>query len=294
MVTATSFRLQPSFVRRVNHKRRYAILRPASQAGFSLVELAIVLIIIGLIVGGVLKGQDLIESARVNSIQTQLNEIRTAATTFLNKYDDLPGDMPEPELFTGVPFSGGDGDGRIDEGDRIGADPDPASDPGAPGIEPTAFWYHLVVAELISGLDSACTTTADETTCTFGGDDILDGEDALQSRLDGYFTVKWDEITDVVDENNFISIENHWIQLGGDGEDGGDTDGANDGAVLTPIQLRTIDQRGDDGRPETGSILGFGAENEDGTGVSCRRTGADENAYSPNDLTPACVGAFRL
>ncbi len=257
------------------------------QTGFSLVELAIVLIIIGLIVGGVLKGQDLIESARVNSIQTQLNEIRTAATTFLNKFDDLPGDIPDPELLPASADSDGDGNGRIDgDGDRIGVDPTAGTTAG--DNEPTAFWYHLIVAELIAGIDSSCSETGGIVTCEFGGtgDASLDPADALQSRVDGFFTVKWDEIEDGSD---FTSIENHWIVLG----NGDDADGNNYEPVLTPIQLRTIDQRGDDGRPESGSIIGFG-DNGETTPVNCRNTDAGENSYTADDLAIACVGAFRL
>lgn len=69
--------------------------RKITQAGFSLVELAIALMIIGLIVGGILKGQELLESARLKSVLTQVNEYRVAVTTFMDRYDALPGDFDQ-------------------------------------------------------------------------------------------------------------------------------------------------------------------------------------------------------
>ncbi len=62
-------------------------------AGFTLIELSIVLVIIGLVVGGVLVGQDLIHSAQLRSQVTQLEKLNSAATAFRLKYNALPGDI---------------------------------------------------------------------------------------------------------------------------------------------------------------------------------------------------------
>ena len=61
--------------------------------GFTLIELSIVLVIIGLLVGGVLTGQDLIKSATVRAQISQIEKYNTAVNTFQGKYDALPGDM---------------------------------------------------------------------------------------------------------------------------------------------------------------------------------------------------------
>ncbi|WP_374602789.1 prepilin-type N-terminal cleavage/methylation domain-containing protein [Niveibacterium sp.] len=62
------------------------------QAGFTLVEIAIVLVIIGLLLGGVLKGQELIESAKVKNIAQDMRAISVAVLTYQDKYRALPGD----------------------------------------------------------------------------------------------------------------------------------------------------------------------------------------------------------
>ncbi len=63
------------------------------QGGFTLVEIAIVLMIIGLLIGGILRGQELIQSARVRNIIDQKSAIQTAYIGFLDRYRMLPGDL---------------------------------------------------------------------------------------------------------------------------------------------------------------------------------------------------------
>ena len=83
------------------------------QAGFTLVEIAIVLVIIGLLIGGVLKGQAMIQSAKVKRVAKHADEIRAAVMTFYDKYGQYPGD----EVINGIPPNDtqtGDGDGQIE------------------------------------------------------------------------------------------------------------------------------------------------------------------------------------
>jgi prepilin-type N-terminal cleavage/methylation domain-containing protein len=63
------------------------------QGGFTLVEIAIVLMIVGLLIGGILRGQELIQSARVRNIIDQKSAIQTAYIGFLDRYRMLPGDL---------------------------------------------------------------------------------------------------------------------------------------------------------------------------------------------------------
>lgn len=90
-----------------------------NQAGFTLVEIAIVLVIIGLLIGGVLKGQAMVQNAKVKRVVKQGDELRAAVMTFYDKYGVYPGD----ENLGPVPPNGtdaeGDGDGQIENAERL-------------------------------------------------------------------------------------------------------------------------------------------------------------------------------
>lgn len=140
-----------------------------STKGFTLIEIAIVLVIVGLLVGGVLVGGDLIEHARIRATLSQIERINTAVATFRVKYACLPGDCNNATSFLGGTSSGcfqmqggfganenvwpnitdpnngtcnGDGDGVI-EGDVLA----PGNDYG----ETSLFTDHLTKAGLIEG-----------------------------------------------------------------------------------------------------------------------------------------------
>lgn len=90
-----------------------------SRAGFTLIELSIVLVIIGLIVGGVLVGRDLIYAARIRSQVTQLSKFNVAVNTFYGKYGTVPGDLLQRDVikfgFTDYTYAYGDGNGIVND-----------------------------------------------------------------------------------------------------------------------------------------------------------------------------------
>ena len=65
---------------------------PRRQSGFTLIEIAIVLVIIGLLLGGILKGQELINSARVKNLSTDFRNVPVFIYGYQDKYRSLPGD----------------------------------------------------------------------------------------------------------------------------------------------------------------------------------------------------------
>jgi prepilin-type N-terminal cleavage/methylation domain-containing protein len=94
------------------------------QSGFTLIEIAIVLVIIGLLLGGVLKGQELITSARVRNLISQQDGIKAAYFGFLDRFRALPGDYGQATTnITGATVNGNNngqiqsvaGGGAIDE-----------------------------------------------------------------------------------------------------------------------------------------------------------------------------------
>ncbi len=89
-----------------------------AQRGFTLIEIAIVLVIIGLLLGGVLQGQQLIENSRVKSATNSLNGLAAATFSYQDRYGRLPGDDPDAITTRGATWTraaGGDGDGVIDD-----------------------------------------------------------------------------------------------------------------------------------------------------------------------------------
>jgi len=110
------------------------------QKGFTLVEIAIVLVIIGLLLGGILKGQELINSARVRNLADSTSGIQAAYFGFIDRYRRVPGDWGASSAgaaIGGVVNSGGNDNGRLD---------------GTPVYrEPNALWEHLSKAGFING-----------------------------------------------------------------------------------------------------------------------------------------------
>ncbi len=90
------------------------------QSGFTLIEIAIVLVIIGLLLGGVLKGQELITSARVRNLISQQDGVKAAYFGFLDRFRALPGDYSQASANIANVAAGanGNGNGQITNGTR--------------------------------------------------------------------------------------------------------------------------------------------------------------------------------
>jgi len=122
--------------------------KPTSkQTGFTLVEIAIVLVIIGLLIGGVLKGQELIDSAKVKNLAQDFRNIQTTLYAYQDKFRALPGDdgrAPSHVCPSSAPgcVSPGDASGTID-GDWDA--------PATAAAESIYFWQHVRFANLITG-----------------------------------------------------------------------------------------------------------------------------------------------
>lgn len=116
------------------------------QKGFTLVEIAIVLVIIGLLLGGVLKGQELINSAKVKNLANDFRSVPTFVYAYQDKFRALPGDDRDAVGHVGAAAgSNGDANGRIDGNWNA----EPVA--GACASESCRFWDHVRRANLATG-----------------------------------------------------------------------------------------------------------------------------------------------
>lgn len=126
--------------------------------GFTLVEIAIVLVIIGTILFALLKSQAVLSSAKAKDVVAIINDLRTAVTYFQQRYNYLPGDLPTPANYiNAVPALVAGTGGAIGNGSIDGA----VSAAGAAtiGSEVAQAPWQLFKAGFIGSVDSANTAS---------------------------------------------------------------------------------------------------------------------------------------
>jgi prepilin-type N-terminal cleavage/methylation domain-containing protein len=245
-----------------------------AQAGFTLVELAIVMIIIGLLIAGVLKGQELIANAKTTSTVAQLKAIDAAVSAFKDTYGALPGDLQTPanrmpNCGTACTAGAGNGDGNIDAANSYAA---------ALGTEAKAFFPDLASANLVTNI-------IDNGTVGWGND-------FLQAKIDtsGY-------IPGSVNTPSAANMPGSVAVLGtGSGlyvalmSVAAVPVAANTG--LQPKQANSIDIKLDDGIPGAGNVIAIGTVGVAAT--NCASTATNAGIYVSSNATNVCALYIRI
>ena len=132
-----------------------------NQSGFTLIEIAIVLVIIGLLLGGVLKGQELINSAKVKNLASDFKNIALFIYSYQDKYHALPGDdaLATSHVTSAVTATGSIGDGKIDG----------KWDSTTSTNESFLFWQHVRLSGIAAGVTDITDTVGYPPRNTTGG-----------------------------------------------------------------------------------------------------------------------------
>lgn len=222
------------------------------KAGFSLVELSIVLVILGLLVGGVLAGKSLIRASELRAVGTEWSRYRTAVSAFKDKYFALPGDMSNATAFWGTQdptpatckttasttalTCNGDGNGMVHY--------TLSASPGSNEIY--RFWQHLANAGLIEGQFDGISHGS---TASILNASVL-GTNTPGSKLPGGGWTAWWV------GNNAGTAARYAMSYGNIFFFGAYTvDNVTGGALLTPEEQWNIDKKLDDGTPGYGKII---------------------------------------
>lgn len=233
-----------------------------SHKGFTLVELAVVMIIIGLLLGGVLKGMEVVTNAELKRTVSDIKGMMAAHYTFTDMYRAIPGDMNDaltriPGCNAGNNCGNGDGNGllgiRINNSTNIGS---------TAGIqENIQYWKHLALADLIKGVNPAADNNP--------GNSVF-GQSHPVAPIGG----GWNAIMTVP---------------AGAGDYGGNgiiyllTGNPNTNALaISPLLGERIDRTLDDGRPNTGSVTA-----EYAASSSCDDDGS--NSYRTDIESIECI-----
>lgn len=259
-------------------------MRPrAKQSGFSLIELSIVLVILGLLVGGVLAGQSLIRAAELRAVSTEYARYSTAVQTFRDKYFALPGDMSNATAFWGK------------DNTRCAGDSGAVATPGTCNgngdgrityfVENYRYWQQLAMAGLIEGSYSGFVNPVANTTPPARGRDVpaskIDNAMWMQAYLSQLTTTNvelgFSGVSDTY--NNYLMIispvSGWWVG----------------NAVFKPEEAWNIDTKMDDGRPAFGKVRG-GIGNGTPNGIICFDVTTAAAQYALATGTKGCILGF--
>lgn len=243
----------------------------SQQSGFTLVELALVLTIIGLLAGGVLKAQEMIANARVTSTIAQIQAYQKAVGIFHDSYFAIPGDFNAAVAC--LPNCSNDTGCYNGNGDQLVGTSAAAWQTVASGInsENTQVWRHLALADLLQGV-------------AMTGTQIGFGQSHPASRIAGGFHARQaDESSGLPDGLVLVlraSPQGTW-------------QGGQRGLAIAPKDAAKIDRKVDDGYAFSGYAYAISNGHSDGCG-NANAGSNGETGYDETSAERSCDMMFKL
>lgn len=246
-------------------------LKKNQQSGFTLVELSIALIIIGLLIGGIIKSQEMMSNARIASTINTFENIQAAISTFQESYGTVPGDMRSAltrlsNCNDDTFCQNGDGNGIIASDGSDQHNWRSTFDNTVPEAEAFQFWKHLALANLLKSVQS-----------NGDPDNPMIGTTNPSTPLGGVLEFYYDGGMRTGNGND--ETKGHIARLSANnfaGEPAG---------AITTQKAWIIDQKIDDGRPNTGYVIAdYGVTDND-----CKETNGTTSNYLPDNSNARCI-----
>lgn len=246
----------------------------SQQQGFTLVELAIVLTILGLITGSILMGQSLVRSAEIRKVISDLQRFSSANDNFRKKYGSIAGDFPTATDVWGIRSgsTGSDATCRNNKGNYTGTcngNGDNYIDiTNGLGFERFLFWQHLALSGMIEG---QFTGASNDATAFGRGSGINAPVTPLGSSF--FLEVLYISTPTAADAHYFAAPYNANVLVFAD-------------RPLTPPEMYRIDSKIDDGMPATGGMLSL--KGSSSWAPNCADGDSLTAQYNVSNMSKAC------
>lgn len=272
---------------------------PRAPRGFTLVELAIVMTVIGLLIGGILKGQEMIQNARATAVIAQMQSYQTAVINFRDAFSALPGDMRNAA--SRLPNCNNNCTPHADSSnDNIIGLPEWGEDwaaqagltvnlPAASAADETVlFWAHLTLSDMIGGVNNAAIRS--------GNERVAWTHTHPASPIGGGFVVGFlngqplpGDLRNPDPDAGPLGPRGLVFMLVNAPQSGGDAEMSQAAQQVMPVHLaRIIDIKIDDGYPHLGRVRAYGLAQ------SCYGSDPENPQYSARSGMQDCGIVFEM